>query len=316
MALRKRNGIYHCDFVLNGQRFRQTLETTDWREATQKENDLKARARDGKLGSGITAEFSRLMFNNAVDRYLAEVALRRPGSIRNGDVKQSWEGDLVNRLRDFFLAKRLNQITADDIRQYQAHRLAKGRHPATINHEVKCLLRILKRGKLASGVRDDVQLLPVKREPREMLTPAEKQRLFETAASRPVWQTAYCAALLTGNTSIRPVELRRLSWRDLDPFARLITVRRSKTDAGTRVIPLNDEAWSAVCALKKRADALGHRRAGALHPAAHGTRHRSHTAHGSRRLALRLALAAEGRCGERAGEGNRGHAAPSGAPVL
>ena len=89
MALRKRNGIYHCDFVLNGQRFRQTLETTDWREATQKENDLKARARDGKLGSGITAEFSRLMFNNAVDRYLAEVALRRPGSIRNGDVKQS-----------------------------------------------------------------------------------------------------------------------------------------------------------------------------------------------------------------------------------
>jgi len=40
MALYKRHGIYHCDFVVNGQRFRQTLETHDWWEATQKENDL------------------------------------------------------------------------------------------------------------------------------------------------------------------------------------------------------------------------------------------------------------------------------------
>jgi integrase len=32
---------------------------------------------------------------------------------------------------------------------------------------------------------------------------------------------------------------------------------RTKTDAGTRVIALNDEGWSAICALKKRADAFG-----------------------------------------------------------
>src|SRR5262249_32625120 len=45
-------------------------------------------------------------------------------------------------------------------------------------------------------------------------------------------------------------------WRDLDPFDRVITVRRSKTPAGTRIIPLNDEAWSAVAALKQRTDML------------------------------------------------------------
>jgi len=94
-------------------------------------------------------------------------------------------------------------------------------------------------------------------EPREMLTAAEKQHLFETAASKPEWQTAYCAALLTANTSMRPKELMRLLWSDLDPFSRLITVRRSKTEAGKRVIPLNDEAWSAIAAMKKRDDALG-----------------------------------------------------------
>ena len=34
-------------------------------------------------------------------------------------------------------------------------------------------------------------------------------------------------------------------------------VRRSKTDAGTRIIPLNDEAWSSIAALKTRADKTG-----------------------------------------------------------
>lgn len=252
-----RNGIYHCDFTVNGQRVRQTLETTDWREAQRRENDLKGQAKEGKLASGTTAEFSRLLFGSALDRYLAEVSVRRPGSVRRiGDPRASWEGDVTNPLRPFFEAKRLNQITADDIRSFQAHRLGQGKNANTVNHEVKALLRLLKRAKMLNRVRDDVKLLPVKKVPRQMLTPAEKQRLFETAAQEPEWQTAYCAALLTANTTMRPVELKRLKWADIDPFNRTVTVLVSKTDAGVRVIPLNDEAFSAIMALKGRSDAL------------------------------------------------------------
>jgi integrase len=251
MALRKRKGIYHCDFTVNGERHRQTLETGDKREAIQKERDLMAQAREGKLASGVTAEFSRLPFSVAAERYLEE----RSVTAIQATVKQ--ETSHFKSIGDFVGAKRLNQISADDVRQYQAHRLALGRHPNTVNHEVKALLRLLRRAKLASRLRDDVRLLSVKREPRKMLTPAEKLRVFETAASKPEWDVAYSAALLTANASLRPCEIRRLKWADLDPFGRLITVRLSKTDAGTRVLPLNDEAWSAVCALKKRADAFG-----------------------------------------------------------
>jgi integrase len=255
MALYKRHGIYHCDFVVNGQRFRQTLETRDWREATQKENDLKARAREGKLASGMTAEFARLGFEAALDRYLAELCVERQDNAKNP--RKSWEGRLTECLRPFFASKRLNQITADDVRAFQTHRLQEGKHPNSANHEVKALLRLLKRCKLASRLRDDVKLLHVEREPRQMLTPAEKARLFEVAASKPDWQTAFCASLLTANTSMRPVELRRLLWSDFDPFNRLVTVRKSKSPAGSRVIPLNDEAWAAIAALKTRADSLG-----------------------------------------------------------
>ena len=84
MSLHKRGGIYHCDFVMNGERYRQTLETTDWREATQRQNDLKARARDGKLASGIMAQFSRLLFCAALDRYLVERAIRSQAPLPAG----------------------------------------------------------------------------------------------------------------------------------------------------------------------------------------------------------------------------------------
>lgn len=256
--IHQRRGVYHCDFTLNGHRYRQTLETRDWREAKQKEHDLIALAKEGKLSAGRTAEFARLPFEEASDRYLAELVVQRPESLlRRGDPRKSWEGDLPGRLRPFFRAKRLNQITADDVRAYQAHRLGKKKHPNTVNHEVKALLRLLKRAKLASRLRDDIKLLRVTKVLRQVFTPAEKQRLFETASSKPEWQTAYCAALLTANTSARPVELRRLRWDDLDPVNRLIVVRRSKTEAGIRVIPLNDEAWSAMATLKNRADDEG-----------------------------------------------------------
>jgi len=210
----------------------------------------------------VTAEFSRLPFDLAADRYLVELAVQRPDSLRKsakkpgGDPRKNWEGDLMERLRPFFAGRRLNQITADDIRAYQAERLGKGKHLNTANHEVRALLRLLKRAKLASRLRDDVRLLPLKRAVRTMLTPAEKQHLFATASSNPHWQTAYCAALLTANVSMRPKELKRLIWSDVDPFGRTVTVRQSKTEAGSRVIPLNEEAWSSIAALKQRADAL------------------------------------------------------------
>src|SRR6185437_14124767 len=49
MALKKRGKTWHCHFVVNGQRFRQSLCTTDWREAQAKEKELIAEAQAGKL---------------------------------------------------------------------------------------------------------------------------------------------------------------------------------------------------------------------------------------------------------------------------
>jgi hypothetical protein len=49
MSLYKRRKIWHTDFSVNGERFRQSLDTSDWREAQAKEKELIAQASQGKL---------------------------------------------------------------------------------------------------------------------------------------------------------------------------------------------------------------------------------------------------------------------------
>jgi integrase len=42
---------------------------------------------------------------------------------------------------------------------------------------------------------------------------------------------------------MRGCEIKGLRWRDVDMIGRSLTVKRSKTEAGERVIPLNADAW-------------------------------------------------------------------------
>ena len=57
-------------------------------------------------------------------------------------------------------------------------------------------------------------------------------------------------------TTMRGVEIKNLHWRDVDFLRRSFTVRRSKTDAGLRSIPMNGDAYEAVLELWERAKAF------------------------------------------------------------
>ena len=70
MALFRRNKTWWSDFSTNGQRYRQSLRTTDWREAQAGEKALITQASQGKL-TPTSQQFARLAFSEALDRYLA-----------------------------------------------------------------------------------------------------------------------------------------------------------------------------------------------------------------------------------------------------
>jgi len=69
-------------------------------------------------------------------------------------------------------------------------------------------------------------------------------------------EIARVAATLALNTTMRAGEIRGLRWCDVDLVNKVLTIRRSKTEAGKRVIPLNSDAWPAVLELKQRSKLL------------------------------------------------------------
>ncbi len=253
---RKRTGLYRrdkwwwADFSVNGQRYRQSLRTTDWREALQRKKELVTQASQGKL-TPTSQLFSRLAFSEALDRYLAD---RRP---RVTQRSHRSEFDHAKPLGRYFGSTPLTRISTETILAYVRERKAAGISNTTVNMEIGILRRILKRAKRWHLVADDIHSLPERRDVGRALAPDQKLRLLRAAASHPDWQVARCAAVIALNTTLRGCGLKGLRWSDIDLLDQALTVRRSKTRAGERVIPLNKNAMAAILELYHRAQAVG-----------------------------------------------------------
>jgi integrase len=249
MALYKRKNTWWTDFCVNGQRFRQSLDTTDWREAQAKQKELIAQAQAGKL-SVAGQSFARLAFPEALERYLED------RSVHVTARSKRTESDHAKPLKDYFAATPLSRLTAENILAYIRHRKERGMSNVTVNMEIGILRRVLKRGKRWSLVADDVPRLPERRDIGRALTLDEKAKLLKMSGAKPEWETARLAAILALNTTMRGCELKGLCWRDVDFMEQTVTIRRSKTAAGERVIPLNMNAWKVILSLRDRAKKL------------------------------------------------------------
>src|ERR1035437_10122040 len=103
MALKKRGKTWHTHFFVDGQRFRQSLETRDWREAQAKEKELIASASQGKLAPA-SQHFSKLNITDAIDQYLVDRAAHvQPRSQRS-------ESDHAKPIRDYFGSLPISRI--------------------------------------------------------------------------------------------------------------------------------------------------------------------------------------------------------------
>ncbi len=246
MALYKRKKTWWADFSVHGERYRQSLDTTDWRAAQAKQKELIAQANQGKLAPS-SQQFARLRFSEALDRYLAD---RRP---RVAARSHRSESDHAKPLRGYFGTTPLTRISTDTILAYIRERKAGGISNTTVNMEIGILRRVLKRARRWHIVADDIRSLPERRDIGRAMSPDEKLRLLRVAASRPEWQVARFATILALNTTMRGCEIRELRWRDIDLLGRKLTVMRSKTQAGERVIPLNGDAFAIILEIRDRA---------------------------------------------------------------
>src|SRR6478609_3277890 len=112
MALVKRGKTWHTHFFVDGQRFRQSLETSDWREAQANEKKLIAEASEGKLTHNFTT-MSRQGFGQAADDYVSARKLELAAA------SQAKEKQLLVQLRIYFKQEVLKTITAKRITEYR-----------------------------------------------------------------------------------------------------------------------------------------------------------------------------------------------------
>ena len=128
-----------------------------------------------------------------------------------------------------------------------------------INHEVSALQQILARAGLWTKIaRFDKPLKQPKTRVGRALEPEEKAKLFAVAWSNPYWRVAYCASLLTVNTTAGPGEIRHLHLGDIDLRALTLTIRDGlKNEHRDRIVPLNGTAAAVLKLLLNRAHKLG-----------------------------------------------------------
>lgn len=249
----KRGKTYHADVTVNGVRYRQSLETTNWQAAQREQKELIGRILEGKQACpAVKGSFAALSLDQALDEFVKN----REGRIAERTTRIDRERSRV--LKRHLGTTLVRKIDAATIRSYQDARKAEGVSGRTINMEVTLIRQILKRARRWATIADDVANLPENQNVvGRVLTHEQKLHLFRTAASNPEWEAVYCAGVIAVNTTCRKVELLNLRWADADLFARTLSIKRSKTEAGQRLIPLNAEAMAAFARLRKRAEAFG-----------------------------------------------------------
>jgi integrase len=246
MALVKRGKTWHTHFFVDGQRFRQSLDTSDWREAQAREKELIAQATQGNVTASHQG-FAKLPFTQAATSYFNGRKLELSES------SQKKERQLLVKPREFFQEKCLTKIAAEDVLAFREWRSESGVGPAIINMEVGVIRRMLKRARRWHQLGADIRPLKEPRSIGRALTYEEKLRLLRAAGQNEEWQRAQAAMSLALCTTMRGCEIKRLQWRDMDLLNRAILVRTSKTEAGERLIPMNDETLESVVRLREHA---------------------------------------------------------------
>jgi integrase len=194
--------------------------------------------------------------SSCVDAAAAWLESRRP--YLSARTFHDYQG-YIKILTSYFGEMKLTEIGPDEIRAYQRMRMARA-GASCINKECSVLQQMLKRIGRWPEIAPNYQPFALPKEsPHRALSPVEEERLYRIGATRESWEVAYCAYVLSINTTCGPGELRHLKLGDIDHEKRTMRVspEGAKNEGRIRVIPLNHSAWHAIEHLWNRAQTLG-----------------------------------------------------------
>ncbi len=151
----------------------------------------------------------------------------------------------LKHLREAFGGRLMCDIAAKDVAAYQQKRLKDKAQGKTVNLELGVLRQIMKAYDCWSALDGKIKALPIRKNVGRALSPDDENLLLVRCATAD--SACYTATVLALNTTMRKEEICKLRWNQVDLFEAVLTVGKSKTEAGTgRAIPLNPSARKAL----------------------------------------------------------------------
>jgi integrase len=231
MTLKLRNDTYWIDVQINGQRIRESLKTTDKKQAQALYDIRRAELWQGRM---LKAK-PKKTFREACARWLVERAHKK--SIQE-------DKDKIN----FFLSKlgdrQLSSITRDDIEES----LPQDVKPATRNRYRAFIRAVLRAAEREWEWIDRAPVLRTEAEPKRrvaFLTREQAEVLVESLPEK--YRTPVRFALLTG---LRRSNVFNLTWDKVDLERGMVIIEADEAKAGQRIlVPLNSAAKAILAAL-------------------------------------------------------------------
>ncbi len=235
----KGSKVWTMDFVVHGQRIRESTGTRSKTLAGKIEDNRRRALEEG--AAGIKKHRQPRLLSVAASEWLdLKKATLAPRSVAIE------KANLVYLLP--VLGKKLVcDIEAKDIApMYQQERIEEDASPKTVNLEIGTLRAILKRSGQWARLQPEVKMLATRDDIGRAITPEEESALVQ-ACGQSRSRSLVPFVILAIETGARYGVIRTLQWGSVDFESRCLKWGKDKTAAGTgRVIPLSQRATAAL----------------------------------------------------------------------
>jgi integrase len=248
MPVRKtKNGRWAVDFRHQGKRIRYTSTATTKRDAEADERTARSRLALG-LPLVPTEKAALPLFRDFFEQWYNDYVVGNNGISSQRTKRIAFRVSL----KPFFGARRLDDITSQDVERFKGWMLKKGYKHKTLNNRLTILRRCLGSA-LEWGLLEKVPSISAVRVPEppwDYLSEAEAADLLKAALTIEGGEMVWVAL----RAGLRRGELQGLHWEDIDESSRHIIVRRNVVQGRdswtkthrTRFIPASHDLWTAL----------------------------------------------------------------------
>ncbi len=229
MALRKRGGVWHYDFAIDGRRYRGTTKETVPSRARMIEAKLMSDAKQRKL----TVQRRTLTLAELSNRFLEWVEQTR----LEAKSKEYYRGGWRMLASTPISSMRLSHITTDE-----AGALRFDHSPANTNRALRTLRRMLGKATEWGLIASPPRIKLLKEEGRSALIDKDAESRLLAAAPQPLRDVA----ILVLDSGMRPSEVFEMRWEDLTWDPGMIFIPRGKTKRSRRHLPMSERVIEAL----------------------------------------------------------------------